>query len=217
MTSDKLLFGKQIYCYLQVYLGDHWGRKPLPWSIFSCGDTSCEEWSISHKKKKKKWGPVPSREQRHLGSRKRENVGGPLSHVLQTLVRFELRSSSSAPLLWCQKPGRLKHLGLLYLICSLFSNCIPKLLAKLLKIIRLLRQIMSSSGQSYRRGSRISAVEIWRRISERYRARTTARADTRNTPVQLPPMLSIPINKMNKFQKHSKILIRLSESHPRIA
>ena len=160
---------------------------------------------------------MPSREQRHLGSRKRENVGGPLSHVLQTLVRFELRSSSSAPLLWCQKPGRLKHLGLLYLICSLFSNCIPKLLAKLLKIIRLLRQIMSSSGQSYRRGSRISAVEIWRRISERYRARTTARADTRNTPVQLPPMLSIPINKMNKFQKHSKILIRLSESHPRIA
>ena len=88
---------------------------------------------------------MPSREQRHLGSRKRENVGGPLSHVLQTLVRFELRSSSSAPLLWCQKPGRLKHLGLLYLICSLFSNCIPKLLAKLLKIIQLLRQIMSST------------------------------------------------------------------------
>lgn len=58
MPSDKLLFGKQIYCHLQVYLGDHWGRKPLHWSIFSCGDTSREEWSISRKEKKKKWGPV---------------------------------------------------------------------------------------------------------------------------------------------------------------
>lgn len=80
-----------------------------------------------------------------MGSRKREDVGAPLSRVLQMLVRFELPSSSSASVLQCQKPGRLKHLGFLYLICSFFSNCIPKPLTELLKLIRLLRQIMSST------------------------------------------------------------------------
>ena len=214
MPSDKLLFGKQIFCYLQVYVGDHWGRKPLPWSIFSCGDTSCEEWSISHKKKKKKWGPVPSREQRHLGSRKRENVGAHLSHVLQTLVRFELPSSSSASLLWCQKPGRLKHLGLLYLICSFFSNCIPKLLAKLLKIIQLLRQIMSSTlERAIGEGAKYLEKNQWAIQS----TNNCQSWHKKHSSVHLPPMFSIPINKMNKFQKHSKILIRLSESHPWIA
>lgn len=166
------------------------------------------------RKKKKKWGPVPSREQRHLGSRKRENVGAHLSHVLQMLVRFELPSSSSASLLWCQKPGRLKHLGLLYLICSFFSNCIPKLLAKLLKIIQLLRQIMSSTlERAIGEGAKYLEKNQWAIQS----TNNCQSWHKKHSSVHLPPMFSIPINKMNKFQKHSKILIRLSESHPWIA
>lgn len=209
------LEGKFIPRCFQASLGGSCERKPSVQKIFLFWRYLCEGRSAFYKEKGMRGLCQNTRIRRGIGDLVKLKIQKPTRpHAIndsEPWITFLLTC------LCCRvrSLGAWETEGFPYLNCSICLNCIPKLLTELLKIMWLLKQIMTNTQirAMVERGGCLRLRFEREKSVKGQRSKTTVRADIRNSHL-LSNCFPFLTDKMNAFWKLPKISKRFSERCP---